>query len=319
MHHSIFMVNDEPFCIWEFNLPSRNMEFLDNIDTGYFYYLLKVHSEAEDEMHASIALKTALHHAVETMYSLLCAYIQAPDCAYAWVSKCSNRDLGDVIKKIDSSRNNIFTKLNIEHVTWENVADSVFSCYLPGTEKNKSTTKRFAQFWSQLAKEFADNNHIDEYNSIKHGLRIRPGGFSLAVGLQQEQGVPAKAEDMKLVSSSQYGTSFLKIETIGNTNGGRSIRSRRVSLNWKIEKVVLLLQLVLMSIENIISALKIANGADARTCQYVRPEEDTDFDKPWEFSPGINSFNMGYIINEDDITLFTKKELQDIINNKNKS
>lgn len=316
MHHSIFMVNEEPYCIWEVDLPSRNMEFLDNIDTGYFDYLLKVHGEAEDEKRASIALKTALHHAIETMYSLLCAYIQAPDCAYAWVSKCSNRELGGVVKKIDSSRNDLFTKLTIERVTWENVANSVFSCYLPETEKNKSTAKQFSQFWSRLAKEFADNNHIDEYNSIKHGLRIHPGGFSLAVGLHQEQGVPAKSEDMKLVGSSQYGTSFLRIETIGNTNGGRSIRSKRVSLNWKIEKVMLLLQLVSISIENIISALKVANGVDAGTCKYSRPEEDADFDKPWGFSPGVTSFNMDYVLDEDDITLFTKKELQNIINNK---
>lgn len=28
-----------------------------------------------------------------------------------------------------------------------------------------------------------DMNHVDEYNSIKHGFRIRSGGFALAVGL----------------------------------------------------------------------------------------------------------------------------------------
>lgn len=137
MQSSIFIVNEEPYCIWEVDLPERNMEFLDGIDTEYFDYVLKVHVEAEDEKRASIALRTTLHHAMETMFSLLGAYIQAPDCVHAWIAKCSNKDLRDFVDKIGHFRNNFFTKLNIENVSWGNVADSVFRCYLPETEKTE--------------------------------------------------------------------------------------------------------------------------------------------------------------------------------------
>lgn len=70
MQNSIFVVNEEPYCIWEVDLPGRNIEFLDGIDTEYFDYVLKVHAETEDEKRASIALRTALHHATEAMFSL---------------------------------------------------------------------------------------------------------------------------------------------------------------------------------------------------------------------------------------------------------
>lgn len=109
MHNSIFVVNEEPYCIWEVDLPERNMEFLNGIDVEYFDYAIKVHLEAEDEKRASIGLRTTLHHAIETLFSLLGAYIQAPDCAYAWIAKCSNKELRSVVTKVSGLRNSLFT------------------------------------------------------------------------------------------------------------------------------------------------------------------------------------------------------------------
>ena len=319
MQSSIFVVNEEPYCIWELNLPERNMEFLDGIDTEYFDYIFKVHTEAEDEKRASIALRNALHHAMETMFSLLGAYIQAPDCAHAWIVKCSNKDLGEVVKKVSSIQNDLFTKLNIDKVSWGNVADSVFRSYLPETGKNKKTAQLFATLWDKLAYEYADKNHIDEYNSIKHGFRIRSGGFSLAIGLQHEYGISPPPEEMKLVGKSEFGSTFFRIESIGGGKGNRSLRSKRTSLNWNIEKTMLLLQLVSMSVTNITSALKIANGAPAGTCKFLRPQEDSDFEKPWSYSPGVTSCNMDFVISEDHVRSVTRSELLKILIDANKS
>jgi len=319
VQNSIFVVNEEPYCIWEVDLLERNNDFLDGIDTEYFDYLFKVHTEADDEKRASIALRTTLHHAIETMFSLLGAYIQAPNCVHAWIAKCSNKDLRALVEKISGYRNNIFTKLNIEKVTWECVAEYIFRGYLPGTEKNKDTVQLFASFWNRLAHEYIDKDHIDEYNSIKHGFRIKSGGFTLAVGLEHEYGVSPPPEEMKLVGKSDYGTTFFRIESIGEGKGNRSLRSRRIQLNWAIEKTTLLLQLVSMSIKNIKSALKIANGAEAGTCEFVRPQDDTIFEKAWSYSPGVTSCNLDYDLPEEKIVSVTKKELIERINDAKKS
>lgn len=319
MQKSIFVVNQEPYCIWEVDLPGRNIEFLDRIDTEYFDYLLKVHAEAKDEKRASIALRTALHHAMETMFSLLGAYIQAPDCVYAWIAKCSNKDLRELVEEVGSSRNDLFTKLNIDRVSWGSVADSVFSFYLPETEKNRKTSQLFASLWNRLAHEYTNNNHVDEYNSIKHGFRIHSGGFALAVGQEHEYGVSPPSEEMKLVGKSKFGTTFFRIESIGVGKGNRSLRSRRISLNWKIEKTIFLLKLVSMSVTNITSALKIANGVQPGKCKFLRPKEDSDFEKPWSYSPGVTSFNMDFDISEDQISSVTKSDLLKIITHEKKS
>jgi len=309
MQSSIFLVHEEPYCIWEVDIPERNNEFLDGIDTDFFNYIVETNSNADDEKRASIALRSALYHAMETMFSLLGAYIQAPDCTYAWIAKCSNSQLRDLVEKIKTPNNNIFTKLNIEEVSWDCVTKSVFQCYMPGTEKNETMVKEFSTFLNRTATEFIKKNHIDEYNSLKHGFRVRSGGFSLSLGTMHEYGVSPPEEKMMSLGKSDYGTSFFTTEAIGKRKGNRSIRSRRASINWSIENTILHLQLISMAIGNITSALKVANGAKAGTCQFHRPQQDSDFQRPWSITTGISSCNMDYVIHEEEIITATKSEI----------
>lgn len=319
MDNSIFVVNREPYLIWEIDLQKRNKEFLDHIDTDFFDFLLNLYLSADDEKRAAIALRFNLHHAMETMFSLLGAYIQAPLCAYAWIAKCSNHELRDFIKRIGVYKNDLFTKLLIERVSWDEVSRSVFHSYLPGTAKNEKTTGLYAKFWNRLSQEFLNQLHIDEYNSIKHSFRIRSGGFSLAYGVEREYGVSPPAEEMKSLGGSKYGTTFFKLEPIGRSKGNRSIRSRRHSLNWSVEKTVLLIKLVSMSITNITSALKIANGVEYGTCKFLRPVEDKDFEKPWSFSTGVTSCGIDSEISENEVVITTKSELLNRIDEANKT
>lgn len=310
MQNSVFVVNKEPYCIWEVDVIERNKEFLKGIDPDYFSYLAEVHLNADDEKRAAVAIRAAFHHALETLFSLFGAYTQAPDCAYAWVAKCSNNQLRKFVTDVNSGKNSLFTKLNIDRVTWSEISKSVFSSYLPNTDKNKRTCKLFEKLWGRLASEFLNDAHIDEYNSIKHGFRVRSGGFSLAVGLEHEYGVSPPQDEMKCISHSEHGTTIIKLEPITPSKGNRSYRSIRHSLNWRIEKTALLLQFASMSINNITSALKISNGIDAGSCKFTRPSEDDDFETPWSYSTGVTSSNMDYVFQYDKSMETTKEQLQ---------
>lgn len=314
LQNTIIVVNEEPYCIWEADLKKRNTEFIEGIDVDYFEYLLNLHLSAEDEKRASIALKTTLHHAVETFFSLLGAYIQAPDCVYAWVAKCSNKELRSLIKKVAECDSRLFTKLNIEGVSWETLSALIFQRYMPDTEKAEITKKSFAKVWSRLAHEFLDDKNIDEYNSLKHGFRVRSGGFSLAFGIEHEYGVAPPEEEMQSLGGSEHGTTFIRLESVGEIKNNRSLRSRKLSLNWKLEKVILQLQLVSVSIVNIVSALKIANDIKASECKFSVLQEGEDYEKPWSFSPGVTSFNLDFVMDETQVVPLTKKQLFEILN-----
>lgn len=313
MDNVIIVVNDEPYTIWDVDITERNKEYLQAIDVDYFQYLNETYQKSDDEKRASIALRASLHHATETLFSLIGALLQAPTAVYAWMPKCSNSDLRSIVKRINNKDDTLFVRYRFTRLSWEAISGVVFQWYLPGTDKQQRTIEQFSRLWQRLSYEFEDQDHIHEYNSIKHGFRIRSGGFALAIGEEKEYGVAPPASEMKLIGKSDYGTSFFVLKEVGGIKGNRSLTSRRVSLNWKFEKVVLLLQLVTMSINNVTSALKCLNGAEAGQCKFLRPVEDSDFSNPWTHSPGVTSCNFDFVIDESTVPKTGRKELLESI------
>lgn len=309
MQSSIFAVNDEPFCLWEVNLPARTRAFLEGIDPEYFDYVLQAHTSTEDEKRALVAIRLSLHHSIEALFSLLGSFVQAPDCPYAWIAKCSNSELREFAERVSKRDSSLITKLNIGGIDWSTIAGAVFSTYQPGTQRQTDTIECFARLWGALTGELVNQANVDEYNAMKHGFRARPGGFALAVGIEPSYGVAPPDSEMKTVGQSDFGATFLKIETIGPNRASRHIRSRQTSVHWSLERVVLLQQLVYMSINNVVTALKVVNGYAASTCRFLRPENDTDFEKPWSYGTGVTSINFDYVLDESCLPIVTKAEL----------
>lgn len=309
MQSSIFAVNDEPYCLWEVDLAARTRTFLDGIDTDYFDYVLQAHTNTEDEKRALVAIRLSLHHATETMFSLLGSFVQAPDCPYAWIAKCSNTELREFTARVSREDASLITKLNIPSISWTTIASAIFSTYQPGTDRQKDTIRCFARLWGALSGELLNQVHIDEYNALKHGFRARPGGFALAFGIEPTYGVSPPASEMKTLGQSAFGATFLKIEPLGSTKGSRHIRSRQTSVNWSLERVVLLQQLVYMSINNVVSALKVVNDYAPNTCRFLRPENDSDFEQPWTYRTGVTSINLDHVLDESLLPALTKADL----------
>lgn len=309
MKSTIFAVNDVPYCLWEADVSSRNREFLDGLDPEYFSYVLETHMETEDEKRALVSLKIALHHSTEAFFALLGAFVQAPDCAYAWIAKCSNAELREFTQRVTRGDSTLISKLSLTSITWESIAAAVFNKYLPGTERQTQTIAKFAVLWNSLAKELTDHKLIDEYNALKHGFRVKPGGFALAVGLEHTFGVAPPESEMTSLGCSDYGATFLKIENFGVGKGSPHIRSRHTAVNWSVERVVLQLQLVYMSINNVVSGLKVVNGKSAGSCKFLRPQDDTDFDAPWQYSTGVTSMNFDHVLDPERLPPVTKAEI----------
>lgn len=309
MQSSVFAVNDEPFCLWEVEPKRRVRSFLDGIDVDFFEYTLQTHLQTEDEKRALVAIRFSLHHATEAMFSLLGAFVQAPDCPYAWIAKCSNSELREFTERVNRSDPQLISKLNIPVVNWHSVGTAVFATYQPGTERQMNTVKCFADLWAALTSELNNQAYVDEYNALKHGFRARPGGFTLAAGVEHEYGVPPPASEMRTIGKSAFGASFLKIEPFGSVKGTRHIRSRQTSVNWSLERTILLHQLVHMSINNVVSALKVVNHYKPSECRFLRPENDSDFSEPWKHSPGVTSMNFNHDLDEGLLPPVTKAEL----------
>ncbi|RJQ29749.1 hypothetical protein C4565_01610 [Candidatus Parcubacteria bacterium] len=311
MQSSVFAVNDEPYCIWDFNLERQAQKFLEGIDPDYFEYVFNEHLAADDETRAVMAIKLSLHHATETMFSMIGAYVQAPDCPQAWLAKCSNSTLRKVVNRIANSDKSLIVKLLVRDVSWHEISQFVFRHYMPRTDRQKTTIEGFADFWARMAADFLNPDSVDEYNAMKHGFRARSGGFGLSIGKQENPNTPAPPDKMKSLGSSKYGATFYKIAPVNSNLGNHHIQAKKISTNWSLDRILQQHQLVYMSINNILTALKIANKVNSEDCRFLRPEGEVDFLSPWTHTTGVTSVNFNVEIDQQHINWLSKTELLD--------
>ena len=98
-----FVVDETPYCLWDADIRQRNLDFLDSIDPGYSN-IADLHGQSldgQEKQYAAAALRVAYSQGLETLFALLCAAIQAPDCVEGWLTKYQNSELESVVKKIN--------------------------------------------------------------------------------------------------------------------------------------------------------------------------------------------------------------------------
>jgi hypothetical protein len=100
------------------------------------------------------------------------------------------------------------------------------------------------------------------------------GGFSLSIGKEVVPGEQAPPENMRLLERSEFGNTFLEEEALEKPN----YRLVSRSVNWHPRKHALALQLIAMSIGNVISWALTENGEPPDSMHYCRPTDHGSFE-----------------------------------------
>jgi hypothetical protein len=308
-----FAVHEQAYCVWGLDLPERNDQFLRSFDPKFFQYLAEQHISqlgTENSQRAAVALRAAYHHSLETLFSLLGALAQAPNCVPAWLPKCSNRVLRDLVRDFSGGRP-VLTQRGRHSLSWTTLANAVHSWAWQDEAPSGATSGRFAQLWGRLAGEFLDDYHTEEYNSFKHGFRISAGGFAMRVGLEHSYGVAPPESEMQWVGGSPHGIGFLKPESFPALGDGckHHFRLRDAHLNWRAEAMAQAMQLVSVSVGNVIGALRVVNGAKAGTVKFERPEDPKAFDAPWQWSTGLTQGSFEILVDEAEVACSSRAAL----------
>lgn len=314
--YGLFLVDERAFCLWDQDVKKINLDFLNDIDPEYFEYLADVNFEKlgdekeETHQYAALAIRTAFSQGLETLFALLFASIQAPHCVPAWMNLYKNNELYSLVRKINEYKK-INSLLKVQVLNWSTISEAIYEALLLDDKEKESTIKRgFGQLWSRFAAIFLQDDFGNEYNSIKHGLRIRTGGFSFAMGVQDAPGIPAPKERMMLMGKSKFGTSYYDINRIGSMK--EHVQIRRNSRNWDPEDMVWGLKLISISISNVISALKIHNGIKPDDVQFHWPSDLESFNGPWKRSRTLGVTSMtgfGLILPPQLEAEFSKDEI----------
>ena len=317
-----FVVNEKTYCFWDADIAEINTRFINQIDPNYFEYVANANfailnnedKEKVDEktkQYAAITMRIAYSQGLEVLFSFLFASIQAPDCVIGWLLKYSNSDLSDVVKKFRNYEK-ILSKLPKEIRDWNALVDNIFFWL---DESQKVTTapilEGFARLWGQFAQDFLDVNFTNEYNSIKHGLRVHMGGFHLMIGPPQEKiGEITPIEKMETMAYSEFGTTFFVSEKIEKTP---NYIVHTQSRNWNPEDCYNALVLISLSIKNILVFLKKING-NKEALEYLLPNDEEFYRKPWLKGSGTSMGHKSTIrtsaiplLSKDDILSVYKK------------
>jgi hypothetical protein len=310
LYRSIILVHEKPYAVWDPDIPGLNVKFLRSFDPEYYSYLADTHlavllKECDNEdsdsetvgnatsrrLEAALALRSAYSQGLETLFALLSAAIQAPHCVPAWMLLYRLKDLHKIIDAINKQQD-IPHLLKLKAVSWKDIARAVLKPLVLEDDEGESQVKEgFAALWRRFAQDFTNDAFRNEFNSIKHGLRARPGGFSLAIGREDRPGEKAPKERMRLLGSSDFGSAFFTWRSIGDHR--REIQLKRSSRNWVPEDIANGLRLISMSLRNLISFLLVANGQPAEQVLFSWPDSLKAFQAPWEnqASLGVTSLS----------------------------
>jgi hypothetical protein len=305
-----FVVDERPYACWDWKLQEKNLEFLEGIDSGYFKYVSEINIaniENEYKHKAAIALRLAFSHGLETLFSLLCSVVQAPQCSIGWLLSYNNFQLINLVEKI-SKQEPCYTLFKISPVTWNELANYIHSNLGYEKEKVEWIQNGFGKIWTRFAREFTDVNFTLEYNGIKHGLRAKPGGFHLAIGPEETPGVPSSPEKMQSLGGSTFGSTYFVKEHTRSTDK-LNFRPRRNSRNWSPQNLAYGLLFISMSIQNIASWLRIYNGASPNNCSFEHPTSEEAFEQPWKESVGVTHASFDLIIEAGHMKPFSREEI----------
>jgi hypothetical protein len=148
-----FVIDEKPYCLWDWDLKDRTISFLEGVDPSYFTYLSKVHIGAiggEHQQHAALAIRSSYAQALETLFAFLGAALQAPYCVPAWLTKYSNADLSNLITKLRDSKP-IYSSFGHKIVKWEQISQLIHTnLVLKDNEREQLVSKTLAIYGLDL-------------------------------------------------------------------------------------------------------------------------------------------------------------------------
>lgn len=310
-----FAVNGKARCYWDTELRRKNMEFIRDIDPEYFYYAAIAHRDHLDggsgnRAHAAMSIRFSYHHGIETLFALLFAGLQAPGCVVGWIQQYTPEDLRELVGMVGGKPPR-YLWLRPEPFTWQGIAETVFSPCYGEWENVEEMVSLFGQFWSRLATEFLAEQHAEEYNSIKHGLRLAPGATGIRVAVQEEEGKPAPFSESAAVVTGKDGSSFYVRNVIAKSEGAQHLSLKRYFINWDPDGLCTDLEIISTCIHNLRTWLLAYNGYREEQLTYKGYRAEAFRERVPVIAVPRGTFEPGLTAEHISEHQFDKKEILD--------
>jgi hypothetical protein len=306
-----FAIDETPVCVWSFEPDRVNTDYLGSMDPHYFMniaeHLAREGFDSSESQQRALAIRSLYGQASESLLALLGATVQAHDCVPGWMGRYRSEELRSVLTKVSQGKC-LRNRWGLAALTWETISEIIHApVSFGGPERKSSYTRAFGGFWRRLAGEHLEPHVGDEYNAIKHGLRSRSGGFSIAIGHEDIPGVRCPPEKMGPSRGSRFGSSTHAPLRIDGTK--RHFRFSHVANNWDPKVLTLRIGLISLSMQNVVGRLRQLAGEPHESIRFAWPEEPKAFDDAWPGRPWPFTSSFGDRIDASHISNLSDEQI----------
>lgn len=325
IENAIFFVGNEPYCVWSPNIRKENISFLNSIEPEYFEYQANVHLqsvEKDESKSAAIALRISYHHGLETLFTLLGALMQAPNHVPGWILKSMPNTIRDICSDILRGRLTFPHVFRDSNPNLKSISELLYHNVNLDEDLKIRLVESTANMLRRLMQDFTQEHHIREYNSIKHGLRARPGGVRVAFAPQKEPGERPPDDRFQWLNDDKYGLSFpIAVEPKVYPSSDKKVLKHHfhlsdMSVNWSPRNTAFALCATSMMIGNMVSRLMIINGAMPDACKFNYLPDPGDYNKPWDEEVTMPHSTFGNVLHIPMGNLLSKDDLIKLYNDK---
>ena len=267
-----FMVYDTPYCVWDGlqYLKHMNKYFFRSLERNYYSFILDVAktSNNDTETESNILLRQTYHHAIETLFSIIFGYLQAPHAIPAWIYRSTRSDLDLCVKDLSTGNKLPYLAKPMQTEGWGGFCETIF--------KNADAEFLYSltETLEAIAKDFQDPILRNEYNSIKHGFRISGDPMKLQIATTAE----ANAGDYVDLIAPKNGSSFMAVSPIvdieGRAQKNPNFTFAMNSTGWDIEHTSIQLNKIALVIENLRRALPVLIEGHQQSIELLRLDAD---------------------------------------------
>jgi hypothetical protein len=280
----VFVVHDRPYCYWHPEPAAIAGEFLSGLKPAYFEEVAEILEPALAmplKTSAASLIRLTFGHAVEALFSTLFAALQAPFAPHVWLSTASTKDLREVVRCVVEGKpfHHQFIRLT-STPTWKEIATLFSGPPEPAAERVELWSEHFGEFWSSLAHVLLDETAADEYNAIKHGLRVTPSSHFTVIGDH-------------VIADAEFGSRFFRCERVGEPP--RHIKTKMCARNWDPHGMARGLRPIADSIQNIVATLVKLNAPGVATdVELSFPDDVHDFTAPWSKPKALTTTTLTF-------------------------
>jgi len=291
-----FCVIDRPFAVWSWDIIAESRAFLEGVDHNFYLRIAKKilsdenlifddnaelgMNEIKSRKDIAAISRLLRHHGIETLIMLWGALLQAPHAPHAYFLKCKTEDTRALARLFIRDECPKFLRTKNSSLKFMDIVNGIHA-RTPYCDDDVYL-QRLGKVARSLIASAADDDDRDEFNSLKHGLRTRHGGFQLQVGVEDTPGVPANESDMVVLGASNDASWFNVARPLLNATNVESrvnFEIGHTTLPWSLAKTICDLQLLSILIGNTVSTLLIGCGAPPSTVQFHRL---VDAEEWWE-------------------------------------